>query len=164
MHNFQYLTCGVHEATSSVKFIDEKESNSVIITCENCVPKMVVLRQIMTPKEWLSAIGMIQAGSAHRKVAITLNCDHRIIDRLCDRYIQTETTIDRPRSGRPHVTSARGDQYIVNSALRQRSLNSRHLRELFRAGTNIKVSDQTILNRLHAGTLRSRHSVVCHPD
>ena len=54
------------------------------------------------------------------------------------------------------MTSARDDQYIVTCALRQRTLNSRRLREQFRAGTNINVSDQTIRNRLHARNLRAR--------
>ena len=117
----------------------------------------------MTPEERLRAIGMIQAGVTHRRVAVALNRDHRIIDRLWDRYIQTGSTMDRPRSGRPRVTSARDDQYIVNCALRQRSLNSRRLREQFRAGTNINVSDQTIRNRLHARNLRARRHVVRQP-
>ena len=102
---------------------------------------MVILRQRMTPEERLRVIGMIQAGSMHRKVAIALNRDHRIIDHLWDQYIQTGMTKDRPRSVRPPVTSARNDQYIVNCALRQCSLNSRRLRELFRAATNINVPD-----------------------
>ena len=124
---------------------------------------MVVLRQRMTPQEHLRAIGMIQAGITNRQVAIALNCDHRIIDRLWDRDVQTGTTTDRPRSGRPRVTSARDDQYIAKCALRQRSLNSRRLREQFRAGTNINVSDQTIRNRLHARNLRARRPVVRQP-
>ena len=124
---------------------------------------MVVLRQRMIPEERLRVIGMIQAGSTHRQVAITLNRDRRIIDRLWDEYIQTGTTTDRPRTSRPRVTSARDDQYIVNCTLRQRSLNSKRLCELFRAGTNINVSDQTIRNRLLAGNLRSRRPVVRQP-
>ena len=117
----------------------------------------------MTPQERLRAIGMIQARLSHWQVAVTLNRDHRIIDRLWDRYIQTGTTTDRLRSGRPRVASARDDQYIVTCALRQRTLNSRRLREQFRAGTNINVSDQTIGNRLHARNLRARRPVVCQP-
>ena len=99
----------------------------------------------MTSQERLRAIGMIQAGMTHRQVAIAFNRDHRIIDRLWDRYVQTGTTTDRLRSGRPCVKSARDDQYIVQCALRQRSLNSRRLREQFRAGANINVSDQAIV-------------------
>ena len=48
----------------------------------------------------------------------------------------------------------------VTCALRQPTLNSRRLREQFRAGTNINVSDQTLLNRLHTRNLRARHPVV----
>ena len=130
---------------------------------ENCVPKMVIIRQRMTPQERLRAIGMIQAGFSHRQVAVTLNRDHRIIDRLWDRYIQTGTTTDRLRSGRPRVTSVRDDQYIVTCALRQRILNSRRLREQFRAGTNSNVSDQTKRNHLHSRNLRARRPVVRQP-
>ena len=61
------------------------------------------------------------------------------------------------------MTSARDDQYIVTCALCQRTLNSRRLREQFRAGTNINVSDQTIRNRLHARNLRARRPVVRQP-
>ena len=130
---------------------------------ENCVSKMVIFRKRMIPQERLRAIGMIQAGLSHRQVAVTLNRDHRIIDRLWDRYIQTGMITDRLRSGTPSVTSARDDQYIVTCALRQRTLNSRRLREQFRAGTNIIVSDQTIRNRLHARNLRARRPVVRQP-
>ena len=85
----------------------------------------------MAPMERLRARGMIQAGVTHRRVAIALKRDQRIIDRLW--YVQTGSTMDRARSDKPHVTSARCDQYIVvNFALHQRSLNSRRLREQFR--------------------------------
>ena len=62
---------------------------------ENCVPKMVIIRMRMTPQERLRAIGMIHAGLSQWQVAVTLNRDHRIIDRLWDRYIQTGTTTDK---------------------------------------------------------------------
>ena len=130
------------------------------IGSENCVSKMVIFRQRMYPQERLRAIGMIQSGLLHRQVDVTLNRDHRVIDRLWDWYIQTGMAIDRLCSGRPRVTSAKDDQYIVTCALRQRTLNSRRLREQFRAGTNINVSDQTIHNRLHARNLRAHLPVV----
>ena len=69
-------------------------------------------------------------------------------------------TTDRPHSWRSRLTSARDDQYIVTCALRQRTLHSRRLREQFRAGTNINVSDQTIHNRLYMRNLRTRRPVI----
>ena len=45
---------------------------------------MVIFRQRMTPQERLRAKGMIQAGLSHRQVAVTVNRDQRIIDRLWD--------------------------------------------------------------------------------
>ena len=72
-------------------------------------------------------------------------------------------TTDRARSRRLHPTSARDDQYIVTFAVRQRTLKSIRLREQFRAGTNINVSDKTRRNRLHARNLRARRPVVRQP-
>ena len=43
---------------------------------------------------------MIQAGLSHWQVGIALHLDHRIIERLLDRYIQTGTVTDRSRTGR----------------------------------------------------------------
>ena len=49
----------------------------------------------------LRAIKTIQTGLTHRQVAIALSGDRRIIDHLCNRYIQTGVATDRPRSWRP---------------------------------------------------------------
>lgn len=130
---------------------------------EKIVSNMAVLRRRMTPQERLRAIGMIQAGLSNRQVAVNLNRDHRIIDHLWNRYIQTGSVSDRPRAGRPRVTTARDDQYLVTCALRQRTLNSRRLREQLRAGANVNVSDQTIRNRLHERNLAARRPVVRQP-
>ena len=156
------LGCTCSEPIIEVRQL-KKNCTAPSKSTENCVSKMVIFRQRMTPQERLRAIRIIQAGLSHWQVAVTLNCDHRIIDHLWDGYIQIGMTTDRLRSGRPRVMSARDDQYIVSCALRQRTLNSRRLREQFRAGTTINVSDQTIRNRLHARNLRPRHPLVRQP-
>ena len=122
---------------------------------------MAIFRQRVTPQERLRAIGMIQAGLSHRQVAVTVNRDQRIIDRLWDQTDRNDH--GQAAFGRPRVTSARDDQYIVTCAVRQRTLHPRRLREQFRAGTNINASDQTIRNRLHARNLRASRPAVRQP-
>ena len=82
---------------------------------------------------------MIHTGLSHRHVALVLNRDCRVIDRLWNLFTHTGSVTDMPRSGRPRYTSARQDRYIVTSALRQRIFNSRRLGENFRTATNVHV-------------------------
>ena len=124
---------------------------------------MAMVRHTVMLQERLHAVAMIQTGLSHRHVALVLNRDRRVIDRLWNRFTQTGSVTDMPRSGRPRCTSARQDRYIVTSALRQRRLNSRRLRENFRTATNVNVSDQTIRNRLHERNIHARRPVVRQP-
>ena len=124
---------------------------------------MAMVRHTVKLQERLHAVAMIHTGLSHRHVALVLNRDRRVIDRLWNRFTQTGSVTDMPRSGRPRCTSARQDRYIVTSALRQRRLNSRRLRENFRTATNVNVSDQTIRNRLHERNIHARRPVVRQP-
>ena len=100
---------------------------------------MAMVRHTVTLQERLHAVAMIQTGLSHRHVALVLNRDCRVIDRLWNIFTHTGSVTDMPRSGRPRYTSARQDRYIVTSALRQRIFNSRRLGENFRTATNVHV-------------------------
>ena len=65
------------------------------------------------------AIGMIQTGSPQRDVALWFAVQNTISS-LWRRFQTTEGGNDRPRSGRPRVTSQRQDQYIRVTHLRNR--------------------------------------------
>ena len=58
------------------------------------------------------AIGMLSAGASQRHVARVLNCNQSTISDLWNRYQQQGHARDRPRSGRPHVTTAHQDRYM----------------------------------------------------
>ena len=53
------------------------------------------------------AIGMLQAGMRTVEIARQLGTSARTIRRLRERFNTTGKTKDRPRSGRPRVTTAR---------------------------------------------------------
>ncbi|XP_048245276.1 uncharacterized protein LOC125376897 [Haliotis rufescens] len=67
------------------------------------------------------AIGRLQAGESQSSVARRLNVSQSTISRLATRYNQTGTTHDRPRTGRPRVTTPAQDRYIRVLHLRDRT-------------------------------------------
>ena len=64
------------------------------------------------------ASGMLQGGLRTADVARAINCNVRTVRRLRQRYRETGRTADRPRSGRPRVTTPAQDRYIRTSHLR----------------------------------------------
>jgi transposase-like protein len=65
------------------------------------------------------AVGMVQQGASHADVARRLNCT-RITVTMLQRIRQTGRTTDRPRSGRPRVTTPAEDRHIRVLHLRKR--------------------------------------------
>uniref|UniRef100_A0A672Z1Z5 Transposase Tc1-like domain-containing protein n=1 Tax=Sphaeramia orbicularis TaxID=375764 RepID=A0A672Z1Z5_9TELE len=70
------------------------------------------------------AIGMLDAGLTARNVARRLQVHESTISRLRTRFRDTGTTQDRPRSGRPRVTTRNQDRHIRLAHLRDRQLSA----------------------------------------
>ena len=88
------------------------------------------------------AIGWLQDGQTQRTVAQRLNVSQSIIGRLWQRFRTTNAVQNRPRSGRPQSTTAREDRFLMITALRQRFVTVRHLRDQLRAARGTNTSDQ----------------------
>ncbi|XP_048257253.1 uncharacterized protein LOC125382930 [Haliotis rufescens] len=63
-------------------------------------------------------------GATQRQIARTFNCTQTTISKLIIRYQQTGQTQDRPRSGRPRVTTPAEDRYIGQIHLRNRCVTA----------------------------------------
>ena len=70
------------------------------------------------------AIGMLNAGTSAIVVSLHFGCTRKTIEHLRRRFRVTGNVADRPRSGRPHVTTAADDRYIVLQHLRNRRLTA----------------------------------------
>ena len=70
------------------------------------------------------AIGMLNAGMSATVVAQHFVCTRKTIERLQRRFRVTGNVADRPRSGRPRVTTAADDRYIVLQHVRNRRLTA----------------------------------------
>ena len=105
------------------------------------------------PQQRERAIGMLNTGTSVTDVARVMGCSRRTIHDLRTRLQQTGTSADRPRSGRPRVTTHAEDRQIVLRHLRNRFLTATFTRnELFRG----RVTAQTIRNRLRTARLHAR--------
>jgi transposase len=75
--------------------------------------KLSMARRKLTIAERWQAIGMSNTGISSRNIALQFNVNHTVIGRLIQRYHQTGTVNDRPRSGRPRLTFPREDRRIL---------------------------------------------------
>ena len=100
------------------------------------------------------AIGMLDAGLSQVEVARRFGVHRTTINRLVGRLRRTQSTDDRPRPGRPQITSHVQDRYI----------QLRNLRNRFASAVSIaadlpfrrRISSRTVLRRLAAVGIRPR--------
>ena len=88
------------------------------------------------------AIGMLNADMSATVVSRHFGCTRKTIERLPRRFLVTGNVADRPRSGRPRVTTAADDRYIVLQHLRNRRLTAAAI------GGQYGIHPQTVSNRL----------------
>ena len=103
------------------------------------------------------AVGMLENGAKQRVVAQRFNVSQSVISRLWAPYRQTQNVDDRPRSGRPRATTQAQDRLIRTFTLRNRQIAS-HLQDT----AGVRVTGQTIRNRLHARGLKAYLKAQSH--
>ena len=70
------------------------------------------------------AIGVLNEGMSATIVSRHFGCTRKTIEPIRRRFHVTGNVADRPRSGRPRVTTASDDRYIVLQQLRNRRLTA----------------------------------------
>ncbi|CAK1585827.1 unnamed protein product [Parnassius mnemosyne] len=106
------------------------------------------------------AVFMLQEGESQRSVARRLGVSRRAICNAWERFLATDSVARRSGSGRARATTVQEDQYIRLSARRERTIPARVLQNRLRQSSGIRISDQTIRNRLHEDGQRSRSRVI----
>ena len=102
-------------------------------------------------------IGQLQAGRSALNVARSFNISKKNVLRTRQRYQQTGSTKNRPKSGRPAKTTAKEDRRIVLTHFRNRFKTAEITKREFNALPNVnRVSVHTIRRRLRAAGLKSR--------
>ena len=88
------------------------------------------------------AVGMLNAGMSATVVSRHFGCTRKTIERLRRRFRVTGNVADRPRSGRPRVTTAADDRCILVQHLPNRRLTAAA------TGRQCGIHPQTVSNRL----------------
>ena len=124
------------------------------VCCLSLLREMVRLSQLDRGR----AIALILQGRSQRDVAQQFGVHESTISRLVQRLRATVRLTDRPRSGRPRVTTQRQDRRIHLVHLRNR-LTTETAREVI--GTHCRrVCPRTVRNRLREFDIRPRRPYV----
>ena len=106
------------------------------------------------------AIALLMQGQRQQQVANHFGVNVSTIERLVRRLRETGHLADRPRSGRPRVTSRRQDRTIRLAHLRNRHLTATET-ALNTVGThNRQISPKSVGSRLREIGLRARRPYV----
>lgn len=120
-------------------------------------------RRHLTSNERQRALGYLLAGQRQRHVAAQFNVSQSVIGRLWLLYQQTGDVNRRPGQGRKRATTAAQDRYLTLSARRRRFEPAKVFRNDLERQQGVRVSVQTVRNRLHAANLRARRPAVRPP-
>ena len=134
------VLCGTYPYLVSVlDFTDFfKNRHNPIKLCWNKSKKMPRLNN----DERNQAIGMLNTGMSATVVSLHFGCTRKTIERLRRQFLVTGNVADRLRSGRPCVTTAANDHYIVLQHLHNTCLNAAA------TGRQYGIHPLTVRNRL----------------
>ena len=96
----------------------------------------------------------LEYGMSSINIAVQFNVNHTVIGRFIQLYHQTGTVNDRPRSGRPRLTSPRENRPLTRRAKRSPFTSATKLRKHWPPGDRVSV--RTVIRRLHNVHLRAR--------
>ena len=105
------------------------------------------------------AVGMLRARMKQREIARQLGCSQATISKLRRRFEETGSVRDRPRSGRPRITTPNQDRWIVLQHLRDRFRPASATARVTPGLRYLRISADTVRRRLRSQHLRARRPV-----
>ena len=124
------------------------------------------LRCHLSQDEMNRGIGMLHSGLSQRHVANVLGVSQSVVSRMWNRFITTGNVRHLHAGGgggRERSTNEVQDRFLVVQARRHQFDNATTLRRDFQNATGVRISTQTIRNRLHDAGLRSRRPAIRVP-
>ena len=121
------------------------------------------LRPHLSQDEMNRGIGMLHSRLSQRHVANVLGVSQSVVSRMWNRFITTRNVRHLHAGARERSTNEVQDGFLVVQARRQRFDNATTLRRDFQNATGVRISTQTIRNRLQDACLRSRRPAIRVP-
>ena len=108
------------------------------------------------PFDRVQIVALLSAGHTQQDVADRLNVIQSGVSKVWREYRETGNVTDRPRGGRPRMTTPMQDRYLQLLARRRPTSTARHIGYDFTWATGMPISDQTVRIWLHQGGFQSR--------
>lgn len=119
--------------------------------------KIFILTNMVRVSETLlnRAVGMLQTGTSQRRTAELLGMSRSQVNRAWIRFQVNDSPSYVYGGGRQRTTQLATDRFLVRRVLRERTVNSTILQRQLE-NLNVRISSQTIRNRLREANLASR--------
>ena len=108
-----------------------------------------LFRNHLSPEEMNRGVGMLESGVFQRRVAGILNVSQSVIFWLWNRHLTHRDSSHRHGGGRDRTSTRRQGRLLLIQSRRQRFHNATSLNNEFRNETGVRISTQTVINRLH---------------
>ena len=121
------------------------------------------VRRRLSEEKMNRGIGMLKAGLSQREVARVLGVSQSVVSRMWTRFHLTGNVMHQHAGSRERSTTRAQDRFITLQARRHRFNNVTTLCSELQNATDVRLSTQTIRNRLHEAGLRSRRPAIRIP-
>ena len=105
-------------------------------------------------------VRMLESDVLPRRVAGSLKVSQSVISRMWSRHLTHEDPSHRHGGGRDRATTQRQNRFLLIQCRRQRFPNTASLNTEFRNGTGVRISTQTVKNRLHELGLNAKRPAI----
>ena len=121
-------------------------------------------RTRLSHEEMTHGVGMLESGVSQRRIAgILLTVSRSVISRLWNRHLTHGNPSYIHGGGREGATTQRQDRFLLIQSRRRRFPNTTSLNNEFRNRAEVRVSTQTVRNRLHEVGLNARRPAIPLP-
>ena len=117
----------------------------------------------LTEVQRCQVIALLMQGQRQQEVALQFGVDVSTIERLVRPLKDTGNDADRPRQGRPRVTTPRQDRAIHLAHLRNRHVTATEITLTTVGNHNRHIHSKTVRNRLPEFGLRARRPYIGFP-
>ena len=106
------------------------------------------------------AIALLMQGQGQQQVVLQFGVNVSTVERLVRRLRNTRRVADRPRRGRPRITTPRQDRAICLAHLRNRHVTATETALTTVGNHNRHIHPKTVRNRLREIGLRARRPYI----
>ena len=116
-------------------------------------------RTSVTLEDRIKAVAMCQQGKSFAAIGRELNRSKSCIKRIIDRYNKTNSYKDRPKPGRPRISTAKDDRNLVRLVKKNRTEPSHVLANQWKLSNGKTASSSLVRKRLLANKLEWKVAV-----